>query len=166
MINRIICNIKHSKVKKKNRYVHIQIFIQFQNPRACNKVFICLFSIFLSNIDTEHTRALSFSRSSQLIRLPHFQIFHLPSRALRGTREKYLATSRNGLYGISVDGTEFLLFREIIRKKSRWRARTGFIPAAPQERMRYQHRIWYPEEKDAMERKKLTRCSRTRGVKY
>lgn len=112
-------NIKCSKIEKKE-YVYIEIFIQFQNPHACNKVFACLFGIFLLNIDTGRTRALSFSRSSQLlIRLPYFQIFHLPSRALRGSREKYLATSRDGLYGISTDGTEFLLFRGIIRKKSR-----------------------------------------------
>lgn len=134
-----------------------------------NKVFVCLFSIFLSNIDTGHIRALLFSRSSRLlIRLPHFQIFHLPSHALRGSREKYLATSRDGLYGISAGGTEFLLFRGIIRKKSRWRARTGFIPAAVADHKRecVISVGWHPKEKDAAKRKKLTRCSRTRGVKY
>lgn len=67
-----------------------------------------------------HPLLVSFNRSSRsLIRLPHFQIFHLPSRALRGgSREKYLAASRDGLCGISADGTEFFLFRRIIRKKS------------------------------------------------
>lgn len=142
-------------MKKKTRYVHIKIFIQFQNPHAYNKVFVCLFSIFLSNIDTGHIRALPFSRSSRLlIRLPHFQIFHLPSHALRGSREKYLATSRDGLYGISAGGTEFLLFRGIIRKKSRWRGIYSGGSRGPQEGMRYQRRM-APEGKGRSEKKKV-----------
>lgn len=79
------------------------------------------FNVFPSNIDVGRVyRLVSFNRSSRfLIRLPHFQIFHLPSRALRGgSREKYLAASRDGLCGISAGGTEFLLFRGIIWKKS------------------------------------------------
>lgn len=79
------------------------------------------FNVFPSNIDVKRAHPfVSFNRSSRsFIRLPHFQIFHLPSRALRGgSREKYLAASRDGLCGISAGGTEFLLFRGIIWKKS------------------------------------------------
>lgn len=73
-----------------------------------------VYSTFCLQISTRDAQTPSFapnhplqpSRSSRsLIRLPpHFQIFHLPSRALRGgSREKYLAASRDGLCGISAD---------------------------------------------------------------
>lgn len=143
-----------SESRKKIRYIYNDICTIFKIHTRIIR-YSRVYSIFFFQIST---RALPFSRSSRLlIRLPHFQIFHLPSRALRGSREKYLATSRDGLYGISASGIEFLLFRGIIRKKSRWRACTGFIPAAVADRKREcvisvgRHR----QEKKRSEKKKV-----------